>query len=92
MTKKPESLDDLLCRFGGPATVPRVSLTETLAAGGDSLDIIAYLAFLGCPVFTLDDLLRINGDQDEEEVRAFRVREGVAVAIVSQGEWLLFTL
>jgi hypothetical protein len=95
MTDTPETLADLLRRHSDPDTeppaVPRVSLAEAAAGGGDPLDVLAYLAGLGITVRTLDDLLAINSDPDEEEVHSFRVAEGVAVAIASQGEWLLFT-
>jgi len=95
MTPHPEKLEDVLRRYRDPAAVssavPHVSLAEAVAGSGDPLDVLAYLAGLGIPVRTLDDLMRINADPDEEEVRCFRVDEGVAVTIASQGEWLVFT-
>jgi hypothetical protein len=33
----------------------------------------------------------INGDETEEEIRSFRVAEGVAVVVASDGVWTLFT-
>jgi hypothetical protein len=95
MTDTPERLEDLLRRFALPdalpPSVPRVSLAAAVAGGSDPLDIITYLAGLGIAVRTLDDLLAINDDPDEEEVHSFRVAEGVAVSVASQGEWLVFT-
>jgi hypothetical protein len=95
MIDTPEGLDALLRRFAcqdaEPSAVPRVSLAAALARGSDPLDIIAYLTGLGIAVRTLDDLLKINGDPDEEELHSFRVAEGVAISVASQGEWLLFT-
>ncbi len=37
-----------------------------------------------------DDPLRINDDDTEEEIHAFRVVEGVAVVMASDGSWRLF--
>jgi hypothetical protein len=62
-----------------------------VAGGDDPLNLLAYLAGLGVPVRALEDLLKINIDPDEEELHAFLVEEGVAVAVASQGEWILFT-
>ena len=73
-----------------PRDVPRVSLADALRDGDDPLHIIPYLAGLGLPVQSLDDLLRINDDATEEEVHAFRVAEGVAVTVASDGLWQLF--
>ncbi len=95
MTQPTETLADLVRRYceqdAIPAVVPRVSLAAAVAAGADPLDVLAYLAGLGIAVRTLDDLLRINADPEEEELHCFRVAEGVAVSVASQGEWLLFT-
>jgi hypothetical protein len=35
--------------------------------------------------------LRINDDPDEEEIHAFKVVEGVAVSLASDGVWALYT-
>jgi hypothetical protein len=32
----------------------------------------------------------VNGDDTEEEIHSFRVAEGVAVTVASDGLWLLF--
>ena len=73
-----------------PREAPRVSLAEALRGGDDPLHILPYLAGLGLTVGSLDDLLRINDDPTEEEIHAFRVEEGVAVTVASDGLWQLF--
>ncbi len=73
-----------------PPDVQRVSLAPALARGDDHLHVLSYLPGLGLTVQSLDDLLRINDDATEEDVRCFRVPEGVAVSIASDGLWLLF--
>ena len=73
-----------------PRDVPRVSLAEALRRGDDPLHILPYLAGLGLAVRSLDDLLLINGDDTEEELHAFRVAEGVAISVASDGLWMLF--
>lgn len=89
-----ETLDTLLRRYSAehdePRDVPRVSLTDALRSGDDPLHILPYLAGLGFAVRTLDDLLLVNDDDTEEEVHSFRVAEGVAVTLASDGLWLLF--
>ena len=94
MSDAPETLAALLRRHRAdhdePRDVPRVSLAEAVRAGDDPLHIIPYLAGLGLPVRSLDDLLRANDDATEEEIGCFRVAEGVAVTIASDGLWLLF--
>jgi len=94
MSTTHEPLAALLRRYcddhDEPRDVPRVSLTEALRGGDDPLRILTYLAGLGLVVASLDDLLRINDDAGEEEVHAFRVKEGVAVTVASDGLWQLF--
>jgi hypothetical protein len=94
MQSTPETLDALLLRFGvidQLAAVPRISLSAALARGDDHpRHIIRYLEGLGMPVSCLDDLLQINADDTEEEIHCFRVVEGVAVSVASDGAWLLF--
>jgi hypothetical protein len=63
---------------------------EAVRAGDDPLHVIRYLAGLGLFVCSLDDLLRVNDDATEEEIGCFRVAEGVALTIASDGLWLLF--
>lgn len=73
-----------------PPDVPRVSFAEALRQGDDRLHILPYLAGLGLAIHALDDLLGVNEDDTEEELHCFRVAEGVAVTIASDGLWLLF--
>jgi hypothetical protein len=95
MNDVPEPLAALLRRYhagDGPAgDVPRASLAEALRGGSDPLQVVDYLRGLGLPVRDLEDLLAINADPDEEELHAFRVAEGVAVTVASQGDWALYT-
>lgn len=85
-----ETFEALVERHGGGGG-RRVRLADALRpGGGDPLNVIAYLAGLGIPVRTLDDILAINGDPTEEELHAWRVTEGVAVSVASDGLWLLY--
>ena len=74
-----------------PLQVHRVSLAEAVEGGADPLHVVEYLTGLGRVVHSLDDLLTINDDPDEEELHAFRVQEGVAVSVASDGAWALYT-
>jgi len=89
-----ETLAALLRRYceddDEPRDVPRISLAEAVRQGDDPLHILPYFASLGHIVRCLDDLLLINGDDTEDEVHSFRVAEGVAVTVASDGLWLLF--
>ena len=89
-----ETLAALLRRYcdqnDEPRDVPRVRLADAVRRGDDPLHIIPYLAGLGLTVRCLDDLLLVNADETEEEVHSFRVAEGVAVTVASDGLWLLF--
>jgi hypothetical protein len=89
-----ETLAELLRRYcdehDEPRDVPRISIAEAVRNGDDPLHIIPYFANLGLVVRTLDDLLQINDDDTEEELHSFRVAEGVAVTLASDGLWLLF--
>jgi hypothetical protein len=89
-----ETLAALLRRYcdenDEPRDVPRINFAEALNRGDDPLHILPYMAGLGMAVSKLDDLLRINGDETEEELHAFRVAEGVAVTVASDGLWMLF--
>lgn len=93
-TGQPETLAALLRRYRGdhdePRDVPRISLAEAVRRGDDPLHVLPYLAGLGLAVRTLDDLLLINADDAEEEIHSFRVAEGVAVTVASDGLWMLF--
>ncbi len=94
MSTTPEPLAALLRRYcddpDDPPEVPRLSLAEAQRDGDDPLHILKYFASLGLPVRSLDDLLRINNDPAEEEIHSFRVAEGVAVSVASDGLWQLF--
>ena len=89
-----ETLAALLRRYcdqnDEPGDVPRVSLADAVRRGDDPLHIIPYFAGLGVTVRCLDDLLLVNEDGTEEEIHSFRVAEGVAVTVASDGLWLLF--
>jgi hypothetical protein len=85
-----ETFGALVRRFaldGDEPAVSRVSLAAALRDGSD--ETLRYIASLGIPIAGLDDLLAINGDPSEEELHAFRVAEGVAISIGSDGTWLL---
>jgi hypothetical protein len=95
MTQALESFDALVRRFADdpedPGEIARVDFAEAVRLGRDPLDVIAYLARLGRPVTTLDQLVdAINADEGEEELHAHRVAEGVAVSVASSGAWILF--
>ena len=94
MSDAPETLAALLRRYcdqpGGPLDVPRVSLADAVRRGDDPLHILPYFATLDLTVRSLDDLLKINDDDTEEEIHCFRVAEGVAATVASDGLWLLF--
>ncbi len=94
METTPEPLSTLLRRYADDdsdlAAVPRIRFDEAVERGDDPLHLLPYLAGLGIAVRTIDDLLKINGDNAEEEISAFPVEEGVAVVVASDGAWLLF--
>lgn len=95
MSDPPETLTALLQRYrdhddAEPGDVQRISFAEAVRDGDDPLHILKYLSGLGLAINSLDDLLQINADEDEEEIHCFRVAEGVAVSVASDGLWLLF--
>ena len=97
MPDEPEPLASLLLRYrhddrdsAGDGRVARVSFAEAIRRGDDPLHVLPYLAGLGLAIETLDDLMLINADDGEEELHSFRVAEGVAVSVASEGAWLLF--
>ena len=94
MPENTETLAALLRRYCDqndvPRDVPRVSLADAVRQGDDPLHIIPYFASLGLTVRCLDDLLLVNEDETEEEIHSFRVAEGAAVTVASDGLWLLF--
>ena len=89
-----ETLAALLRRYcedhDEPRDVPRINIADAVRSGDDPLHVIPYMAGIGLTVRGLDDLLRINDDDTAEEIRSFRVAEGVAVTVASDGLWLLF--
>ena len=72
------------------ATFRASASTRRCKRGDDPLHILPYLSSLGIMVETLEDLLLINREVTEEEISAFRVAEGIAVVIASDGLWQLF--
>lgn len=91
-------LADLVARYSAddpdedpPAPPTGLTLDEARTRPGEHRRVIAYLTGLGIEVRQVDDLLRINDDPDEEELHAWRCREGIAVSVASDGTWLLFT-
>jgi len=84
---------DLLKRYAERAdgsVIVETSLDSALATGADPLNLIAYLGSLDIQVRSLSDLLQVNALNDEEELSAHAVSEGVAVSIASDGSWVLF--
>lgn len=80
------SLHDLLAAYGEEGCV----MTCSLAQGQN--DVLRYLASLGLMPRSLNELYHaIQSLEDEDELAAWRVREGVLVAVASQGEWHVFT-
>jgi hypothetical protein len=95
MSEQPEPFAELLRRYRDgdddePGEVHRVSFAEAARSGDDPLHILKYLTGLGLAINSLDDLLQINADETEDEIHCFRVAEGVAVSVASDGVWLLF--
>lgn len=90
-----ETLDALVRRHAGgnelPRHTPYVSLTDALVRGDDPLHVLPYFADLGVQIANLEDLLTACTDAGEEEIEAFRVEEGVAVYLIVDGQWALFT-
>lgn len=89
------SLAALLGRFHpdpeDPPEVAKVSLSAALDGGPDPMAILPYLRSLGIEVRTLDDLLRINSAEGEDELWAYRTAEGgVAVSQASEPRWQHF--
>ena len=74
-----------------PRAVPRICLADALARGDDPLHLLPYFSDLGVRIGTLEDLLAACTDPGEEEIEAFRVEEGVAVFLVVDGLWAVYT-
>lgn len=90
-----ETLDALVRRHAAghdlPRHVPHVRLADALARGDDPLHLLPYFSDLGVRIGTLEDLLAACADPGEEEIEAFRIEEGVAVLLVTDGQWMVFT-
>ena len=90
-----ETLEALVRRLAAghdmPRPLPRVSLADALARGDDLLHIVPYFADLDRKITNLEGLLAACADPGEEEIEAYRVEEGVAVFLVVDGLWALFT-
>ena len=88
------SFGDLVANYtddpDDPPVTEIISLAAALVAGDDAWQIISYVAGIGLIVRELDDLLKINDDDSEEELHAWRSREGIAVSIASEGARVLF--
>ncbi|MDR3505260.1 MAG: hypothetical protein P4L52_03350 [Acidocella sp.] len=74
-----------------PRHMPHLRLADALARGTDPLRLIEYFRDLDVKIDTLEDLLAACADPGEEELEAYLVREGVAVFVVSDGLWAVFT-
>ncbi|WP_240376613.1 hypothetical protein [Acidocella sp. MX-AZ02] len=74
-----------------PRHVPHLRLADALARGDDPLRLIEYFRDLDRKVENLEDLFAACADPDEEELEAFRVEEGIAVYLVPDGQWAVFT-
>ena len=90
-TSSIEQLNAVIRRLGsGGDPVVHLAFADVTRGAADPLGIITYLAGLGIVVRKIEDLLLINQLDDEEELSAHLVAEGIAVATASQGEWVLF--
>ncbi len=74
-----------------PRHVPHLRLADALARGDDPLHLLPYFADLGRKIENLEDLIAACTDPDEEEIEAYRVEEGIAVYLVVDGQWAVFT-
>jgi hypothetical protein len=74
-----------------PRHIPHLRLANALARGSDPLNLLAYFHDLGVRIVNLEDLLAACTDPGEEEIEAFRVEEGIAVYLVVDGQWAVFT-
>lgn len=79
---------ELRSAYGGLADHPA---TTIVGATREAAAVLKYLRGFGATVRTVGDLHdAINALADEEELAAFRCREGIAVSHASDGWWLLF--
>ena len=90
-----EALETLLRRRAAgndlPRHVPHLRLADALASGHDPLRLLEYFRDLGVKIANLEDLLAACADPGEEEIEAYRVEEGIAVFLVTDGQWAVFT-
>jgi len=89
------ALDTLVRRHAGgndlPRHLPHVRIADALVRGDDPLHLLPYFTDIGVQIANLEDLLAACTDPGEEEIEAFRVEEGVAVYLIVDGQWALFT-
>ena len=93
MDEEIQTLEALLTRYSEIEKLPdvqRIKFDDAVRTGDDPLHIIKYLATLGIEVREPNDLLRLNDDDNEEELVCFRIPEGVAATINSDDSWLVF--
>ena len=93
MGTHPPPLADLLGRFGidSATGVERAQLPLT-TINGEAGRILAYLRGFGWRISSAADVLRaVTALEDEEELSAFAVLEGVALTHASDGWWVLLT-
>ncbi len=74
-----------------PRHVPHLRLADALARGDDPLHLLPYFAELDRKIEKLEDLLAACADPGEEEIEAFRVEEGIAIYLMVDGQWAVFT-
>ncbi len=93
MDQEIQTLEALLSRYSEVEKLPdvqRIKFVDAVRTGEDPLHVIKYLATLGIQVREPDDLLRLNDDDNEEELVCFKIPEGVAATINSDDSWLVF--
>lgn len=57
----------------------------------EALNVVRYLATFGFRITTVEEIFHaIEALDGEEELTAFRCREGIAVSHASDGWWILF--
>ncbi len=90
-----ETLEALLTRYSSIEKLPevqRIKFDEAVRTGEDPLSIVKYFKTLGIAVREPADLFLRNDAPDEEEINAFKIPEGVAVSVESDGLWLVFEI
>ncbi len=93
MDEETQTLEALLARYSEIEKLPdvqRIKFDDAVRTGEDPLHVIRYLATLGIEVREPADLLRLNDDDNEEELVCFKIPEGVAATINSDDSWLVF--